>query len=109
MICHGGLGFHFVRQPHVISCNINGLNLTMVVFHILYVYTVYPRVNDFLDVWISPAISSPKVMARSARGDKCSLCGMDRACDLDATAPGLAAKWITKGPTMDLYIWVKTW
>ena len=36
--------------------------------------------------WISPAISSPKVMARSARGDKCSLCGMDRACDLDATA-----------------------
>ena len=25
-------------------------------------------------------------MARSARGDKCSLCGMDRACDLDATA-----------------------
>ncbi|CAL1128782.1 unnamed protein product, partial [Cladocopium goreaui] len=37
------------------------------------------------------------VMARSARGDKCSLCGMDRACDLDATAPGLAAKWVTKG------------
>ena len=37
-------------------------------------------------MWISPAISSPKVMARSARGDKCSLCGMDRACDLDATA-----------------------
>ncbi|CAL1128790.1 unnamed protein product, partial [Cladocopium goreaui] len=27
-----------------------------------------------------------RVMARSARGDKCSLCGMDRACDLDATA-----------------------
>ena len=36
--------------------------------------------------WISPGISNPKVMARSARGDKCSLCGMDRACDLDATA-----------------------
>jgi len=59
--------------------------------------------------WISPAISSPKVMARSARGDKCSLRGMDRACDLDATAAALAAKWVTKGPTMDLYIWVKTW
>jgi hypothetical protein len=56
--------------------------------------------------WISPAISSPKVMARSARGDKCSLCGMDRACDLDATAPGLAAKWVTKGLTMDLYIYI---
>ena len=45
-------------------------------------------------------------MARSARGDKCSLCGMDRACDLDATAPGLAAKWVTKGLTMDLYIYI---
>ena len=29
---------------------------------------------------------------------------MDRACDLDATAPGLAAKWVTKGLTMDLYL-----
>ena len=45
-------------------------------------------------------------MARSARGDKCSLCGMDRACDLDATAPGLAAKWVTKGLTMDLSIYI---
>ena len=44
-----GFGVPFiVRQPHVISCNINDLNLAMVVFHILHVYTVYPRVNDFL-------------------------------------------------------------
>ena len=57
--------------------------------------------------WISPAISNPKVMARSARGDKCSLCGMDRACDLDATAPGFGGEMGDQGANYgSLYIYI---
>ena len=114
MICHGGLGFHFARQPHVISCNINDLTLTIVVFHILHAYTVYPRRK-----WLSLNGSVPQFPAprswHAVPGATSAPCAAwtELVTWMQRLQPGLAAKWMTKGPTMDLYIylyfWVKTW